>query len=59
MYYLYDQVFASDSKTSVFSRAFDEVRASPRARELLGPSNKIRAYGQPTWNKWTRNRRIA
>ncbi|MCJ1445210.1 MAG: mitochondrial import inner membrane translocase subunit tim21 [Stictis urceolatum] len=58
-YFLYDAVFSSDSKVSHFNRAFEEIKASPRARELIGPSNKMKAYGENTWNRWTRNRAIA
>ncbi|MCJ1434570.1 mitochondrial import inner membrane translocase subunit tim21 [Xylographa pallens] len=58
-YLLYTDVFAADSRTSIFNRAVDEVRASPRAQEALGPTNKIRAYGEPTWNRWARSRPIA
>ncbi|MCJ1398781.1 mitochondrial import inner membrane translocase subunit tim21 [Xylographa trunciseda] len=58
-YLLYTDVFATDSRTSIFNRAVDEVRASRRAQEALGPANKIRAFGEPTWNKWARSRPIA
>lgn len=56
---LYTDVFASDSRTSVFNRAVDEVRESPRVQEVLGPQNKIRAFGEPTYNRWARARPIA
>ncbi|MCJ1410947.1 mitochondrial import inner membrane translocase subunit tim21 [Ptychographa xylographoides] len=58
-YLLYTEVFASDSRTSVFNRAFDEIRASPRVIEALGPGNKIIAFGEPTSNRWARARPIA
>ncbi|MCJ1277751.1 mitochondrial import inner membrane translocase subunit tim21 [Puttea exsequens] len=58
-YVLYTEVFASDSKTSHFNRAVDRIRADPRALELLGSGQTIRAFGEPTSNKWTRNRPIA
>ncbi|MCJ1393062.1 mitochondrial import inner membrane translocase subunit tim21 [Xylographa bjoerkii] len=58
-YLLYTDVFAADSRTSIFNRAVDEVRASRRAQEVLGPANKIRAFGEPTWNRWARARPIA
>ncbi|KAI9840368.1 MAG: mitochondrial import inner membrane translocase subunit tim21 [Sclerophora amabilis] len=57
--FLYQEVFASESKTSQFNRAFDQVRKDTRCVELLGKSKKIRAYGEPTSNKWSRNRPIA
>lgn len=56
---LYKEVFASDSKTRNFNRAVDRVKEDPRCIELLGDSKKIRAYGEASWNKWTRNRPIA
>ncbi|KKZ63798.1 hypothetical protein EMCG_01902 [[Emmonsia] crescens] len=56
---LYKEVFASDSKTRNFNRAVDRVKEDPRCIELLGDSKKIRAYGETSWNKWTRNRPIA
>ncbi|MCJ1478203.1 mitochondrial import inner membrane translocase subunit tim21 [Lambiella insularis] len=58
-YFLYTDVFASDSRTSIFNRAVNEVRESTPAQEILGPANKIRAYGEPTYNKWARARPIA
>ena len=57
--FLYLEVFSSDSKTSHFNRAFDRVRQDPRCTEMLGPSKRIKAYGEPTWNKWARARPIA
>ncbi|KAG5301811.1 import inner membrane translocase subunit tim21 [Histoplasma ohiense] len=56
---LYQEVFAPDSKTRNFNRAVDRIKEDQRCIELLGDSNKIRAYGETTWNKWTRNRPIA
>ena len=58
-YFLYTEVFASDSKTRIFNRAVDRVRADPQALELLGSREKIRAFGEPTSNKWSRNRPLA
>ena len=58
-YFLYTEVFASDSKTRIFNRAVDRVRADPRALELLGSREKIRAFGEPTSNRWSRNRPLA
>ena len=58
-YFLYTEVFASDSKTRIFNRAVDRVRADPQALELLGSRAKIRAFGEPTSNKWSRNRPLA
>ncbi|KAI9876979.1 MAG: mitochondrial import inner membrane translocase subunit tim21 [Pleopsidium flavum] len=57
--FLYSEVFSSDSKTSHFNRAVNRVKKDSRCTELLGSSNKIKAYGEPTWNKWARARPIA
>ena len=58
-YLLYTNVFSPDSKTAHMSQAFDEIKASTRCTELLGPANQIWAYGENSWSKWTRNRPIA
>lgn len=58
-YLLYDQVFSTDSKVAHYNRAFDEVRESEKAIELLGPADKLRAHGENSWNRWSRNRAIA
>ncbi|KAF2864547.1 TIM21-domain-containing protein, partial [Piedraia hortae CBS 480.64] len=60
---LYLEVFSSDSKTAVFNRAADRVRADPRCIEMLsggrGHNVGIEAYGEPSWSRWARNRTIA
>ncbi|KAK5958333.1 mitochondrial import inner membrane translocase subunit tim21 [Knufia fluminis] len=58
-YLLYQELFAADSKTRQFNRAVDRIKADPKCRELLGPSNQIKAYGEPTTNKWARARPLA
>ena len=58
-YFLYKEVFASDSKTTQFNRAVDRVRSDSKALELLGDRKTIKAYGEPTNNKWARARPIA
>lgn len=58
-YYLYIDVFSSDSKTRHFNRAVDRIRVDPRALNLLGSGQTIRAFGEPTASKWSRNRPIA
>ena len=58
-YYLYIDVFSSDSKTRHFNRAVDRIRIDPRALDLLGSGQTIRAFGEPTASKWSRNRPIA
>lgn len=59
IYLLYSEVFSADSKTRHFNRAVDQVRRDDRALELLGSGHKIRAFGEPTSNKWARARPIA
>lgn len=56
---LYTEVFSPDSKTAHFNRAVDQVRKDQRCTDLLGDGHKIKAYGEPTWNKWARARPIA
>ena len=58
-YFLYKEVFASDSKTSLFNQAVDRIRGDSRALELLGTGKTIRAFGEPSTNRWTRNRPLA
>lgn len=58
-YYLYIDVFSPESKTRHFNRAVDRIRADPRALDLLGSGQTIRAFGEPTASKWSRNRPIA
>ncbi|EEP77310.1 predicted protein [Uncinocarpus reesii 1704] len=57
--FLYMDVFAPDSKTRQFNRAVDRIKADSACIEVLGDPKKIRAYGEASWNKWTRNRPIA
>ncbi|KAL8710597.1 MAG: hypothetical protein Q9220_004821 [cf. Caloplaca sp. 1 TL-2023] len=58
-YILYKEVFSTDSKTVQFNRAVDRVRSDSRVKEALGSGHKIRAFGEPTWNRWARARPIA
>ena len=64
-YVLYLEVFSTDSKYAVFNRAADRVRKDPKCIELLAGSEglhtkrEIKAYGEPSWSKWSRNRSIA
>ncbi|CAL8580679.1 mitochondrial import inner membrane translocase subunit tim21 [Xanthoria parietina] len=58
-YFLYKEVFSTDSKTVQFNRAVDRVRSDSRVKEALGSGHKIRAFGEPTWNRWARARPIA
>ncbi|KAF2801365.1 TIM21-domain-containing protein [Mytilinidion resinicola] len=56
---LYTEVFSLDSKTAHFNRATDQIRRDKRCVELLGDSKHIKAYGEPSWSRWARNRIIA
>ncbi|KAH9845107.1 mitochondrial import inner membrane translocase subunit tim21-like, partial [Teratosphaeria destructans] len=61
---LYLEVFSPDSKTAVFNRAADRVKKDPTCLQLLAgqgyhKSREIKAYGEPSWSRWTRNRSIA
>ncbi len=56
---LYLEVFSTDSKTTQFNRAVDRIKKDPRCLELLGSAKKIKAYGEPTSNRWARNRPLA
>ena len=59
-YLLYTELFAADSKTRQFNHAADRVKSDSRCIELLGrPASKIKAYGEPTSNKWARARPLA
>ncbi|KAL8712384.1 MAG: hypothetical protein Q9225_006944 [Loekoesia sp. 1 TL-2023] len=58
-YFLYKEVFSIDSKTVQFNRAVDRIRSDSRVKEVLGSDHKIRAFGEPTWNRWARARPIA
>jgi import inner membrane translocase subunit TIM21 len=59
-YLLYTELFAADSKTRQFNHAVDRVKSDSRCIELLGrPASKIKAYGEPTTNKWARARPLA
>lgn len=59
VYLLYTEVFASDSKTRHFNRTVDRIRGDTRALDLLGSGKTIRAFGEPTASKWSRNRPLA
>jgi len=57
MFYL--EVLSPDSKTNWFNRAVDRVKADERCLRLLGQKSSIKAYGEPTGDRWTRSRPIA
>lgn len=56
---LYTDVFSPNSKTWQFEKAVSRIKEDPRCTSLLGNSKEIKAYGEPTGNRWTRNRPIA
>lgn len=61
---LWLEVFSTDSKTAIFNRAADRVRKDQRCLELLAgegihTKKEIKAYGEPSWSRWARNRTIA
>jgi mitochondrial import inner membrane translocase subunit TIM21 len=55
-YFLYQELFAPDSKTVQFNHAVSRIKQSSECRELLGPSKRIIAYGEPSGSKWARAR---
>jgi len=58
-YLLYTELLAPDSSTIQFNAAVSRIKSSPECRALLGPSRQIKAYGEPTSNKWARARPLA
>ncbi|KAF2141429.1 uncharacterized protein K452DRAFT_228524 [Aplosporella prunicola CBS 121167] len=58
-YFLYHEVFSPEGATNQFSRAVSRVKQDERCVELLGDPKKIKAYGEPTNNRWARNRPIS
>ncbi|KAI1498727.1 import inner membrane translocase subunit tim-21 [Biscogniauxia marginata] len=58
-YFLYQDVFSSESKTAYFNRAVDRIKKDPDCLALLGDSKKITAHGDETMNKWRRARPIS
>ena len=58
-YFLYTELFASDSKTRQFNAAVNRIKADSRCVYLLGDVRQVKAYGEPTTNKWARARPLA
>ncbi|ROW05739.1 hypothetical protein VMCG_05323 [Cytospora schulzeri] len=58
-YFLFTEVFSTESKVTYFNRAFDRIREDQRCLELLGDRRKIKAHGEETYNNWRRARPIA
>lgn len=58
-YLMWTEVFSPDSKITHFNRAVTQIKEDPQCIQLLGDSRQISAYGERSWNKWTRNRPIA
>lgn len=58
-YFLWAEVFSTESKVRYFNRAVDRIKKDHRCLELLGDSKKITAFGDETFNKWRRARPIS
>lgn len=58
-YFLWTEVFSTESKVTYFNRAVDRIKKDHRLLELLGDSKKITAHGEETHNKWARARPIS
>ena len=61
---LWLEVFSTDSNTAIFNRAADRVRKDPTCLALLAgegahDKREVKAYGEPSWSRWARNRTIA
>ncbi|KAJ9669683.1 mitochondrial import inner membrane translocase subunit tim21 [Coniosporium apollinis] len=55
---LWGDVFSSSSKVSHFNRVVERIKSDARCVDVLGNPRKIRAFGDGSWNRWTRNRAI-
>lgn len=55
---LWSDVFSSSSKVSHFNRVVERIKNDGRCVDALGNPRKIRAFGDGSWNRWTRNRAI-
>lgn len=58
-YFLWTEVFSTESKVTHFNRAVDRIKKDDRCLELLGDAKKITAHGEETHNRWARSRPIA
>ncbi|KAK6367369.1 uncharacterized protein PV06_06660 [Exophiala oligosperma] len=58
-YLLYQELISPDSSAIQFNAAVSRIKSSPECRALLGPSREIKAFGEPTSNKWARARPLA
>ncbi|KAF3767634.1 TIM21-domain-containing protein [Cryphonectria parasitica EP155] len=58
-YFLWTEVFSTESKVTYFNRAVNRIKSDRRCLELLGDSKKITAHGEETYNKWRRARPIS
>ncbi|EXJ61206.1 uncharacterized protein A1O5_11998 [Cladophialophora psammophila CBS 110553] len=58
-YLLYTELFSPSSYTIQFNAAVSRIKSSAECRALLGPASQIKAYGEPTANKWARARPLA
>ena len=55
--FVYLDIVSPDSTTNWVSRAHDRVKKDRRCVALLG-GGRIKAYGEPTENRWARNRYV-
>ncbi|KAF2091640.1 TIM21-domain-containing protein [Saccharata proteae CBS 121410] len=58
-YFIYHEIISPEGTTNQFARAVDKIKNDEKCVELLGDKKKIKAYGEPSWNRWQRNRPIA
>lgn len=59
VYFLWTEVFSTESKVTHFNRAVDRIKKDDRCVDLLGDAKKIVAHGEETHNRWARSRPIA
>ncbi|KAI9760101.1 MAG: hypothetical protein M1835_000247 [Candelina submexicana] len=55
IYLFYSDVLSTDSKTSHYGRALEQIKKDPRCVEMLGDSKKLKAHGGATSSRWSRN----
>ncbi|ODV72991.1 Tim21p [Cyberlindnera jadinii NRRL Y-1542] len=61
IYLVVAEIVLPSGDTQVFNKAVSMVETDPKAQELLllEPGKRLKAYGETTDNKWTRNRPIS
>jgi len=55
-WFLFEDVFSPNSKTSYFNRAVKRIKASPECIEALGPANQMVFYGESVRSSFRRAR---